>query len=171
MKSLLKYIRFYHYDQIEEATEALKADQEELNKYFRQIDKELINMILRISTINNSKIFIIFIKFYGLTNCEKYVVVVRAEYGNLREFYTNYKSLFNLKLKLRIALDIACRLELRTAEVKIFYMVMLWLKVYITPNYAAKLSDFRFMHAEISEICWKIAEEAIPYQDCDDFVK
>ena len=43
-----------------------------------------------------------------------------AEYGNLREFYTNHKDKFDLELKLRIALDIARGLNfLRTVEVNI----------------------------------------------------
>jgi serine/threonine protein kinase len=49
------------------------------------------------------------IKFYGLTNegNKWYLVSEWAEYGNLREFYTNYKDKFDLKTKLRMSLDIA----------------------------------------------------------------
>ena len=61
------------------------------------------------------------IKFYGLTsNGNKHFLVTEwAEYGNLREFYTNHKDIFDIRLKLRIALDIARGLNfLRTVEVK-----------------------------------------------------
>jgi serine/threonine protein kinase len=60
------------------------------------------------------------IKFYGLVSDENkwYLVTEWAEYGNLREFYTNYKDRFDLKLKLRMSLDIARGLNfLRTVEV------------------------------------------------------
>jgi len=62
------------------------------------------------------------IKFYGLANCgNKWCLVTEwAEFGNLREFYTNYKERFDLKLKLRISLDIARGLNfLRSVEVYI----------------------------------------------------
>ena len=62
------------------------------------------------------------IKFYGLT-CDGdkwYLVTEWAEFGNLREFYTNYKEQFDLKLKLRISHDIARGLNfLRSVEVNI----------------------------------------------------
>ncbi|EXX78310.1 hypothetical protein RirG_016130 [Rhizophagus irregularis DAOM 197198w] len=61
------------------------------------------------------------IKFYGLTNDGNkwYLVTEWAEHGNLREFYINRKDLFNLKLKLRVSLDIARGLNfLRNVEVK-----------------------------------------------------
>jgi serine/threonine protein kinase len=60
------------------------------------------------------------IKFYGLVpNGDRwYLVTEWAEYGNLREFYTNHKDRFDLKLKLRLSLDIARGLNfLRTVEV------------------------------------------------------
>jgi serine/threonine protein kinase len=60
------------------------------------------------------------IKFYGLT-CEGnkwYLVTEWAEYGNLREFYTKYNDRFDIKLKLRMSLDIARGLNfLRTVKV------------------------------------------------------
>ncbi|GBC04276.1 hypothetical protein RclHR1_00560003 [Rhizophagus clarus] len=59
-------------------------------------------------------------RIYGLT-CERndwYLISEWAEYGNLREFYTNYKDRFDLRLKLRISLDIARGLNyLRAVEV------------------------------------------------------
>ena len=61
------------------------------------------------------------IKFYGYTidRNKWYLVTEWAEYGNLREFYTNNKNSFDTKLKLRVSLDIARGLNfLRTVEVK-----------------------------------------------------
>ena len=60
------------------------------------------------------------IRFYGLVydGNKSYLVTEWAEYGNLREFYTNYKSRFDRRLKLRMSLDIARGLNfLRTVEV------------------------------------------------------
>jgi serine/threonine protein kinase len=60
------------------------------------------------------------IKFYGLVYDGKksYFVTEWAEYGNLSEFYKNHKDRFDLRLKLRISLDIARGLNfLRTVEV------------------------------------------------------
>ncbi|GBC00965.1 hypothetical protein RclHR1_04010012 [Rhizophagus clarus] len=142
-------------------------------KYFGQIDKESFHMISKINATN---------------------IVEWAEYGNLREFYTNYKKLFNLKLKLRIALDDSCGLNfLNTVK-----------NIYITLNYAAKLGDFHIDYALPSEnhklertrhfapeilmktnypipcddkykfevysfgiLLWEIAEERIPYHFCN----
>jgi len=61
------------------------------------------------------------IKFYGLVNDGNrwYLVTEWAEYGNLREFYTNHKDLLVPKLKLRISLGIACGLNfLKTVGVR-----------------------------------------------------
>jgi len=63
------------------------------------------------------------IKFYGLTyDGNKWNLVTEwAEYGNLREFYSDpkNKNRFNLSLKLRMSLDIARGLNfLRTVEVQ-----------------------------------------------------
>jgi serine/threonine protein kinase len=61
------------------------------------------------------------IKFYGYTTIDRnkwYLVTEWAEYGNLHYFYTNYKSQFDLGLKLRVAYDVARGLNfLRTVEV------------------------------------------------------
>ena len=66
------------------------------------------------------------IRIYGLT-CDSvkwYLVTEWAEYGNLREFYTNHKDKFDLGSKLRIALDIARGLNvLRTVEVKYYNFI------------------------------------------------
>jgi serine/threonine protein kinase len=59
-------------------------------------------------------------RIYGLT-CEGmkwYLVSEWAEYGNLREYYTIFKGRLNLRLKLRMSLDIAHGLNyLRAIEV------------------------------------------------------
>ncbi len=67
------------------------------------------------------------IKFYGLTTDgnKTYLVTEWAEFGNLREFYTNYKENFDLKLRLRISLEIARGLNfLRSVEVNINYYLI-----------------------------------------------
>jgi serine/threonine protein kinase len=73
------------------------------------------------------------IKIYGLT-CEGnkwFLVSEWAEYGNLREYYTTFKEdkeRFNLRIKLRMSLDIARGLNfLRAVEVKkifFFYFIL-----------------------------------------------
>jgi hypothetical protein len=69
------------------------------------------------------------IRIYGLT-CEGnewYLVSEWAEYGNLREYYTNYKDRLNLRLKLRMSLDIARGLNfLRAVEVNIIILFLFW---------------------------------------------
>ncbi|PKY30539.1 kinase-like protein [Rhizophagus irregularis] len=84
------------------------------------------------------------IKFYGLTNYENkwYLVTEWAEHGNLREFYTNNKNLFDPKLKLRISLDIARGLNfLRTVE--FLHRDIRAENVLITNNNTAKLTNFK----------------------------
>ncbi|PKY39532.1 kinase-like protein [Rhizophagus irregularis] len=83
------------------------------------------------------------IKFYGLT-CEGnnwYLVTEWVECRNLREFYRN-KNDFDLKLKLRISLDIARGLNfLRTVE--ILHRDIRAENILITFNETAKLTNFR----------------------------
>jgi len=78
-------------------------------------DGSFLNLITILKELHNWQNII---KFYGITD-RIYLVSEWAEYGNLREFYINNKDLFSTKLKLRIALDIACGLNiLRTVEVR-----------------------------------------------------
>ncbi|PKY59576.1 kinase-like protein, partial [Rhizophagus irregularis] len=84
------------------------------------------------------------IKFYGLVSegNKWYLVTEWAEYGNLREFYTNYKDRFDLKLKLRMSLDIARGLNfLRTVE--IVHRDIRAENILITHNETAKLANFK----------------------------
>ncbi|RGB38199.1 kinase-like domain-containing protein, partial [Rhizophagus diaphanus] len=84
------------------------------------------------------------IKFYGLT-CEGYkwyLVTEWAEYGNLREFYTEYNDRFDLRLKLRISLDIARGLNFLRA-VEIFHRDIRAENILITINGTAKLANFK----------------------------
>ncbi len=70
------------------------------------------------------------IKFYGLANYGNkwYLVTEWADFGNLREFYTNHKEKFDLKLKLRISLDIVRGLNfLRSVEVNINFLFNLFI--------------------------------------------
>ncbi|UZO15513.1 uncharacterized protein OCT59_006933 [Rhizophagus irregularis] len=84
------------------------------------------------------------IKFYGLVPDKNkwYIVTEWAEYGNLREFYTNHKDRFDLRLKLRVSLDIARGLNfLRTVE--IIHRDIRAKNVLITINETAKLTNIR----------------------------
>ncbi|PKC76252.1 hypothetical protein RhiirA1_513262 [Rhizophagus irregularis] len=84
------------------------------------------------------------IKFYGLVPDENtwYLVTEWAEHGNLREFYTNHKDRFDLRLKLRVSLDIARGLNfLRTVE--IMHRDIRAKNVLITINETAKLTNIR----------------------------
>uniref|UniRef100_U9U394 Protein kinase domain-containing protein n=1 Tax=Rhizophagus irregularis (strain DAOM 181602 / DAOM 197198 / MUCL 43194) TaxID=747089 RepID=U9U394_RHIID len=84
------------------------------------------------------------IKFYGLT-CEGnkwYLVTEWAEYGNLREYYTNNKDQFDLRLKLRMSLDIARGLNFLRA-VEIVHRDIRAENILITLNETAKLANFK----------------------------
>ncbi|PKY54745.1 kinase-like protein, partial [Rhizophagus irregularis] len=84
------------------------------------------------------------IKFYGLT-CEGnkwYLVTEWAEYGNLREFYTEYKDQFDVRLKLRVSLDIARGLNFLRA-VEIVHRDIRADNILITLNKTAKLANFK----------------------------
>ncbi|CAB5389148.1 unnamed protein product [Rhizophagus irregularis] len=134
------------------------------------------------------------IKFYGIIydGREWHFVNEWAEYGNLREFHQN-KNDFDLKLKLRISLDIARGLkfvEIYRAE-----------NILITLNETAKLANFssryesasrstldkyRYYAPEVLDrysyfnydrrsevysfgiLLWEIAEERIPHQGIND---
>ncbi|RGB40251.1 kinase-like domain-containing protein [Rhizophagus diaphanus] len=141
------------------------------------------------------------IKFYGLVSEENkwYLVTEWAEYGNLREFYTNHKDQFDLKLKLRMSLDIARGLNfLRTVE--IVHRDIRSENILITLNETAKLANFKLSQKQNLErvrycspeslerapnykydykceiysfgiLLWEIAEEKIPYQDVNDIFK
>ncbi|CAB4433379.1 unnamed protein product [Rhizophagus irregularis] len=84
------------------------------------------------------------IKIYGLT-CKGnkcYLVSEWAKYGNLREYYTNYKDRFDLRLKLRMSLDIARGLNfLRTVEIA--HHDIRAENILITLHEAAKLANFK----------------------------
>ncbi|PKY52266.1 kinase-like protein, partial [Rhizophagus irregularis] len=84
------------------------------------------------------------IKFYGLT-CERdqwYLVTEWVEYGNLREFYTNYKDRFDIRLKLRVSLDIARGLNFLRA-VEIVHRDIRAENILITSYGTAKLANFK----------------------------
>ncbi|EXX60696.1 Tos3p [Rhizophagus irregularis DAOM 197198w] len=89
------------------------------------------------------------IKFYGIISDgnQWYLVTEWAEHGNLREFYQN-KNDFDLKLKLRISLDIARGLNfLRTVE--IFHRDIRAENILITLNETAKLANFKLIRSVI----------------------
>ncbi|GBB91322.1 hypothetical protein RclHR1_18540001 [Rhizophagus clarus] len=84
------------------------------------------------------------IKFYGIVNDGNkwHLVTEWAEYGNLREFYTNYKDKFDLRSKLRISLDIARGLNFLRA-VDIVHRDVRTENILITLNETAKLANFK----------------------------
>src|SRR5436190_24367868 len=70
--------------------------------------------------INSTHYIKTFLKVHPLkfSEYEKTDKKSRNRMGNLREYYTNYKSRFDCRLKLRMSLDIACGLILlRTVKV------------------------------------------------------
>ncbi|PKK55758.1 kinase-like protein, partial [Rhizophagus irregularis] len=84
-------------------------------------------------------------RIYGLT-CEEnkwYLVSEWAEYGNLREYYINYKDRFDIRLKLRISLDIARGLNFLRA-VEIVHRDVRAKNILITLHETAKLANFKF---------------------------
>ncbi|PKY53380.1 kinase-like protein, partial [Rhizophagus irregularis] len=66
-----------------------------------------------------------------------------AEYGNLREYYINYKDRFDIRLKLRISLDIARGLNFLRA-VEIVHRDVRAKNILITLHETAKLANFKF---------------------------
>ncbi|GBC01440.1 hypothetical protein RclHR1_00420002 [Rhizophagus clarus] len=84
------------------------------------------------------------IKFYGITydGNKWYSVTEWAEYGNLREFYTNHKHLFDTRLKLRISLDIARGLNFLN-RLGIVHRDIRAENILVTINETAKLVNFQ----------------------------
>ncbi|RGB40259.1 kinase-like domain-containing protein [Rhizophagus diaphanus] len=82
-------------------------------------------------------------KIYGICDGnEGYLVSEWAEYGNLREYYTNYKDRFDIRLKLRLSLDIAHGLNfLRSKE--IVHHDIRAENILITLHETAKLANFK----------------------------
>ncbi|CAB4482672.1 hypothetical protein RhiirA1_473797 [Rhizophagus irregularis] len=92
------------------------------------------------------------IKYYGFTRDENkwYLVTEWAEYGNLREFYTHFKKLFDLRLKLRMSLDIARGLNfLRTVE--ILHRDIRAENILITFDKTAKLANFKLNRFSVAK--------------------
>ncbi|CAB4433421.1 unnamed protein product [Rhizophagus irregularis] len=87
-------------------------------------------------------------RIYGLI-CEGkdwFWVSEWAKYGNLREYYTNYKDRFDVRLKLRMSLDIARGLNfLRTVE--ILHHDIRAENILITLHETAKLANFKSCHS------------------------
>ena len=100
------------------------------NFAFKSIsEREVLGIVRnRVTILKELHNFQNIIKFYGLTTDGNkwYLVTEWAEYGNLREFYTNHKNRFDLGLKLRVACDVARGSNfLRTVEVIINFYLML----------------------------------------------
>ncbi|PKC16807.1 kinase-like protein [Rhizophagus irregularis] len=84
------------------------------------------------------------IKFYGITSDgnKRYLVTEWAEHGNLREYYTNNKDQFDLRLKLCMSFDIARGLNFLRA-VEIVHRDIRAENILITFNGTAKLANFK----------------------------
>uniref|UniRef100_U9UGG7 Protein kinase domain-containing protein n=1 Tax=Rhizophagus irregularis (strain DAOM 181602 / DAOM 197198 / MUCL 43194) TaxID=747089 RepID=U9UGG7_RHIID len=84
------------------------------------------------------------IKFYGITSDgnKRYLVTEWAEHGNLREYYTNNKDQFDLRLKLCMSFDIARGLNFLRA-VEIVHRDIRAENILITFNETAKLANFK----------------------------
>ncbi|CAI2179327.1 17346_t:CDS:10, partial [Funneliformis geosporum] len=82
------------------------------------------------------------IQYFGLTSYDDklYLVTGWAEYGNLREYYRNYK--LDIKLKLRFALDIAKGLNFLNA-VKVVHRDIRAENILITDRESARIANFR----------------------------
>ncbi|CAB4474392.1 unnamed protein product [Rhizophagus irregularis] len=108
------------------------------NKEYQMIIQNQATILKQLHVCDN------IIKFYGLTsNVNKwYLVTEWAEYGNLREFYTNHKDRFNLKLKLRMSFDIACGLNF-LGTVEMLHRDIRAENVLVTFNETAKLANFK----------------------------
>ncbi|RGB40246.1 kinase-like domain-containing protein [Rhizophagus diaphanus] len=106
------------------------------NKEYQMIMQNQITIFKKLHDCNN------IIKFYGLISDGNkwYFVTEWAEYGNLREFYTNYKDRFDVKLKLRISLDIAHGLNF-LSNVEILHHDIRAENILITLNEKAKLAN------------------------------
>ncbi|CAG8524463.1 5844_t:CDS:2 [Ambispora leptoticha] len=84
------------------------------------------------------------IQFYGLANegTKKYLVTEWAQYGNLREFYTQHPNLFDWKRKIEFALDI-CRGLSYLQAVDIIHHDIRSENIFICDGYKAKIGNFR----------------------------
>src|SRR6266540_2525282 len=100
----------------EQSKNAERKDTNVDNLYQMKIDKIFKASTLRITDYKETNV----IRKEGY---KWYLVTEWAEFGNLREFYTNYENRFNNKLKLRISLDIVRGLNfLRSVEVNIKFL-------------------------------------------------
>ncbi|CAB4388264.1 unnamed protein product [Rhizophagus irregularis] len=146
---------------IEEEIKSLKSDQEDLSYWTKIVGEEVGFDIEEFSDEFSSmwerayvqnQVTILkelhdwqnIIRVYGLA-CKRdnwYLVSEWAEYGNLREYYTNYGDRFDMRLKLRMSLDIARGLNFLRA-VEILHYDIRAENILITLYETAKLANFK----------------------------
>ncbi|POG59038.1 kinase-like domain-containing protein [Rhizophagus irregularis DAOM 181602=DAOM 197198] len=85
------------------------------------------------------------INFYGLTSngLETYLVTEWAEKGNLREYILDHEQNIDLKLKLKLAYDIAKGLNFLNS-VKIVHQDIRSVNIVITDHDVAKITNFKY---------------------------
>ncbi|CAI2183004.1 18426_t:CDS:2, partial [Funneliformis geosporum] len=106
--------------------------------------EDIINIQNQVTILKEFQNYQYIIKIFGLVNHANifYLVTEWAEFGNLREFYTNFKDRFNSELKSRISLDISRGLNfLRSVE--IVHRDVRSKNILITSDEKAKLANFK----------------------------
>ncbi|CAB5215428.1 unnamed protein product [Rhizophagus irregularis] len=155
------------------------------NKKYKGTIQNQVAILKKLHNCNN------IIKFYGLVSDgdKWYLVTEWAEYGNLREFYTNHKERFNLRLKLRMSLEIARGLDF-LKNVEVLHHDIRAENILINLDETAKLTkQARYYAPELLErnsntkydikceiysfgiLLWEIAEEKTPYKNYKDIME
>ncbi|RGB42093.1 kinase-like domain-containing protein [Rhizophagus diaphanus] len=143
------------FEDYEEADEYSKRS-ERLRKYthvktkeefaFKIVDQEHINDVKnQVTILMKLKDCQNIINFYGLTSdgAKTYLVTEWAEKGNLREYILNQEQPIDLKLKIRIAYDIAKGLNFLNS-VKMVHRDIRSENIVITDHEIAKITNFKF---------------------------
>ncbi|POG74739.1 kinase-like domain-containing protein [Rhizophagus irregularis DAOM 181602=DAOM 197198] len=146
------------FDDYEEADEN-SIRSERLRKYthvktkeefaFKVVDQDHINDVKnQVTILMKLKDCQNIINFYGLTSdtsngIKTYLVTEWAEKGNLREYILDYKQDLDLKLKIRIAYDIAKGLNFLNS-VKMVHRDIRSENIVITDHEIAKITNFKF---------------------------
>ncbi|CAB4442257.1 unnamed protein product [Rhizophagus irregularis] len=142
------------FEDYEEADEDSKRS-DRLRKYthvktkeefaFKVVDQDHINEVKnQVTILMKLKDCQNIISFYGLTSdgVKNYLVTEWAEKGNLREYILNYEQNIDLKLKIRIAYDIAKGLNFLNS-VKIVHRDIRSDNIVITDHEIAKITNFK----------------------------
>ncbi|CAB4477595.1 unnamed protein product [Rhizophagus irregularis] len=144
----------FPYEDYEEAYEEICSDK--LRKYvhvkteeefaFKVLDQDHINDVKNlVALFMKHKVCQNIIKFYGLTSngVKTYLITEWAENGNLRNYILNRGQNIELKLKIRIAYDIAKGLNFLDS-VKVIHRDIRSENIVITHHDIAKITNFKF---------------------------